>query len=296
VRRLGFGFSIAAFLVSAAALIALALDHAAAQQGASVSQNADGGTTSENKGQDFTRPENLFQLRYIYQTAPGSGSVPGTTRTVTTQREVFRSDVKIDPAPQWTLALRGDLPFVEKNPVTADNPAGDFVDGLGDADVQAALIRQFDPRWAAGAGLRIIAPTGSPDLTSGKWQAVPVAGARYSLPELTTGSYAAGLVRYEVSFAGDPKKRNISNLQLAPMLNVDLPNHWFVTIYPNTEIRINFGDPITGQTGRLFLPVDLMVGRTLTKDITLSLEVSIPVIKDYPVYDFKTITRLNIKF
>jgi hypothetical protein len=162
--------------------------------------------------------------------------------------------------------------------------------------VQAALIRQFDSRWAAGAGLRIIAPTGSPDLTSGKWQAEPVAGARYSLPELTTGSYVAGLVRYDVSFAGDSKKRNISNLQLAPMLNIDLPNHWFVTIYPNTEIRINFGDPITGQRGRLFLPVDLMVGRTLTKDITLSLEVSIPVIKDYPVYDFKTVTRLNIKF
>jgi hypothetical protein len=44
------------------------------------------------------------------------------------------------------------------------------------------------------------------------------------------------------------------------------------------------------------LPVDFMVGRTLMRDITLSLEVSIPVIKDYPVYDFKAVTRLNIKF
>jgi hypothetical protein len=296
VRRLRFWFSIAAFLVSAAWITALTLDHAAAQQGAPASQNADDGATSENNGQDFTRPENLFQLRYIYQTAPGSGTVPGTTRTVTTQREVLRSDVTIDLAPQWTLALRGDLPFVEKNQIAADNPAGDFVDGLGDADVQAALIRQFDSRWAAGAGLRIVAPTGSPDLTSGKWQAVPVAGVRYSMPELTPGSYVAGLVRYDISFAGDPTKKNISNLQLAPMLNIDLPNHWFITIYPDTEIRINFGDRITGQTGRLFLPADFMLGRTLAKDVTLSLEVSIPIIKDYPVYDFKTVMRLNIKY
>jgi hypothetical protein len=55
------------------------------------------------------------------------------------------------------------------------------------------------------------------------------------------------------------------------MLNIALPNNWFLTLYPNPDIRINFGDPITGQTGRLFLPVDFMVGRTLTRDITLSL-------------------------
>ena len=47
------------------------------------------------------------------------------------------------------------------------------------------------------------------------------------------------------------------------------------TLYPNTEIRINYGDPILGQTGRLFLPTDFMVGRNVLKDVTLSLEVSV---------------------
>jgi len=87
-------------------------------------------------------------------------------------------------------------------------------------------------------------------------------------------------VRYDVSFAGDPSRRNVSNLQLAPI----------------TEIRINYGDPIPGQTGRLFLPADFMVGRNVLKDVTLSLEVSVPVIKDYPVYNFRTVTRINMKF
>ena len=39
-----------------------------------------------------------------------------------------------------------------------------------------------------------------------------------------------------------------------------------------------------------------MVGRNVLKDVTLSLEVSVPVIKDYPVYNFRTVTRINMKF
>jgi hypothetical protein len=107
----------------------------------------------DNNGQDFTRPENLFQIRNLYQTAPANGSVPGTLRTVTTDMTILRADGVMALAPQWSIALRGDLPFVTRNPLTADNPGGQYVYGLGDADIQAALIRQFDSRWAAGAGL-----------------------------------------------------------------------------------------------------------------------------------------------
>ena len=57
-----------------------------------------------------------------------------------------------------------------------------------------------------------------------------------------------------------------------------------------------FGDPVTGQTGRLFLPFDGMIGLNLTKDWVASLEVSVPVIKDYPVYDFKTEARIHVSY
>jgi hypothetical protein len=40
-------------------------------------------------------------------------------------------------------------------------------------------------------------------------------------------------------------------------------------------------DPVTGQTGRYFLPFDFSVVPSLTKDFTVSLEVGIPIIKDY---------------
>ena len=281
-----------------AALCFIALNAVEAQQATSVSpQGAGSADAAYNNGQDFTRPETLFQLRYIYQTAPGSGSGPGTIRTVTTDSAVLRSDLKIDVAPQWTLALRGDLPFVAKNAITADDPTGGYIYGLGDAFAQAALIDTLSPRWAAGAGLRVVAPTGTNDLTGGTWQALPVVGARYMLPEITEGSFFTGLARYDVSFAkAVASARNVSNLQFAPTLNIDLPGRWFVTFYPDPDIRVNFGDPITGQTGRLFLPADFLVGREITKDIVTSLEIGFPLVNDYPVYDFKMVARLNIKF
>jgi len=39
-----------------------------------------------------------------------------------------------------------------------------------------------------------------------------------------------------------------------------------------------------------------MVGRDIGKNITVSLEASVPIVNQYPVYDFKTVARLNLKF
>jgi len=125
---------------------------------------------------------------------------------------------------------------------------------------------------------------------------MPIAGFRYALSEISSGSFLEPFSRYAVSFAGDPSKRNISNLQLAPYLNLGLPDHWFVAFYPSPDIRVNFGDPVTGQTGRLFLPFDARIGRNLTDHIALSLEVGVPIIKDYPVYNVKAEVRLNVSY
>ena len=98
-----------------------------------------------------------------------------------------------------------------------------------------------------------------------------------------------------MSVAGDPTKRNISEAQIAPTFNVDLLGPWFLTFYPSYDVRINYGDPVSGQTERLFLPADLAFGYAPNDKTSLSLEVSVPIIKDYPVYDFKTEFRVVIK-
>lgn len=249
----------------------------------------DASAQASNTGDDFDKPPaNLFQLMYGYRTAPGQGSVPDTTREVTTDTLNFRFDHRIDLAPQWDLVFRTDLPLLAKNPLSSENPDGDTLYGVGDLDVQAALIHALDQRWTVGAGARLFAPTGGDELSSGKWRIMPGAAVRYALLEINPASYIEPLVRYDVSFAGDPSKRNISSLQIAPTVNIGLPDRWFVTLYPSPDIRVNFGDPVTGQTGRLFLPFDFRVGRKLSDNSTVSLEIGVPIISDYPVYNFKT--------
>src|SRR5262245_15011620 len=115
-------------------------------------------------GDDATRPLNLLQLRYTYKTAPG------TTRSVTTHTITLRADRRIDLKPDWQLAFRTDLPALSTNPITSDNPEGHFRDGMGDAEFQAALIHDFNERWAAGFGDKLIAPTGNDRLARRKWQ------------------------------------------------------------------------------------------------------------------------------
>ena len=252
-----------------------------------------GPTTSQDV---FKPPENLFQLRYQYRTAPGSGSTPGSIATVTTDQIRLRLDHRIDLSQQSLLVLRSDLRVVAKDPITSSNPNGDYLYGLGNTDIQAVYAYNFDSRWAAGFGSRLIAPTGADTLGSGKWQIMPIAGFRYGLSEISPGSYLEPYARYDVSFAGDPAKRNISNLQLAPLFTLGLQKTWVISFYPSADIRVNFGDPVTGQTGRLFLPFDTRIGRKLNDHTAISFEIGIPIIKDYPVYNLKAEVRLNVTF
>jgi hypothetical protein len=252
---------------------------------------------STNTGDDFFRPPpNLFQMMSRYQTALGTGSTPGSLRDVTTETLNLRMDHAFYLAPQWTLSLRGDLPLVAKDPITSSNPDGDYLHGAGDAQFLAAVIHNLDQRLAVGFGARLITPTGGDTLGAGKWQVMPVVGFRYALWEVNSASYFEPIIRYDVSFAGDPTKKNISNLQFAPTINLGLPDRWFISFYPSADIRINLGDPITGQTGRLFLPFDARIGRKLTDNTALSFELGVPIIRDYPVYNVKTQVRLNLTY
>ena len=296
-RFVAIGFRlIGCTLAALAAFPAAAIAQQAPSPGAAAPQTADQELGGGPEGDLLTRTR-LFQLYYAVKTAPGSGP-NGTIRTVTTDTFKLRGDTNIDLNSDWQLALRADLPFEAKDAYNSSNPNADFLHGLGDADVQAALVHQINDRWTAGAGARLIMPTGDWDngLGSGKWQIMPIAGVRYALPEISPGSYLEPLLRYDQSFAGDPAKRAVSNLQFAPMVNLSLPDRFYFTLYPNPDIRWNFGPAVTGQTGRLFLPFDARIGRKFSKTLNVSLEVGLPIIRQYPVYDFTSQLRVNINF
>ena len=162
---------------------------------------------------------------------------------MTTDTFKLRGDYAFDLSPDWQFVVRGDLPYLAKDPVNSVNPDGEFIYGLGDADVQGTIIHTFDSRWKAGAAVRLITPSGDWDngLGSGLWRVQPAAGFRYSLPEISSGSYFEPFARYDQSFAGDPAKKEISNLQFAPFVNFSLPDRFFLSLYPSPDIRWNFG-------------------------------------------------------
>jgi hypothetical protein len=293
VATIGFrlvGWTLAAALPAAAVAQQAPAPLGGASQAAD--QDLGGGPTG-----DILNPENLFQLYYGVKTAPGSGP-NGTIRTVTTDTFKLRGDYAFDLSPDWQFVVRGDLPFLGKDAYNSSNPNANFLYGLGDADVQGTLIQTFDSRWKAGVAVRFITPSGDWDdgLGSGLWQVQPAAGFRYALPEISSGSYFEPFARYDQSFAGDPAKKAISNLQFAPLLNFSLPDRFFFSLYPSADIRWNFGPAVTGQTGRLFLPFDARIGRNFSKNLSVSLEVGVPIIKQYPVYDFTSQLRVNINF
>jgi len=239
-------------------------------------------------GEDFTRPQRSVETRLLFQTSSGA--------TSQTERGswLLRANWKVELDNGWRLGLLSQVPVVDKTTFAPTGTDQEF--GIGDAALQAALIRDIDRHWAYGFGARLVAPTADDSLGSGKRQIMPGVGVRYSFLEIGPDTYFVPVVRYAISFAGDPSRRNISEPQIAPTLNIGLPNHWFVTFYPSNDIRINFGDPISGQTGRLFLPFDVAVGRKITDTWTISLEASVPIVNDYPVYDFKTEVRMNFAF
>jgi hypothetical protein len=69
---------------------------------------------------------------------------------------------------------------------------------------------------AFGNGARLVAPTASDDIGSGNWEIMPGFGVRYTFTELSSDTYFVPAMRYAVSFAGSPAKRNISEPQIAP--------------------------------------------------------------------------------
>lgn len=238
-------------------------------------------------GQDPTRPVTRVDLRYQYQNAP-----PPTRDDVGIV--TLRADKGFGLGKGWTLAMRVDAPFISNEFVTRDNLHGERHTGAGDLLVQGLLIKAESPSFAWAVGAQAIFPTASEDgLGNGKYRLVPTIGVGTRTPSLGESAWAAALLRYDFDVAGKDDRRHISELQFAPMVNIPLPRYWFVNLYPSTDIRYNFMAERPGDTGKWFVPFNFMVGRMLDRVTVASVEMGIPVVNDYKVYDFKLEARIG---
>jgi hypothetical protein len=62
------------------------------------------------------------------------------------------------------------------------------------------------------------------------------------------------------------------------------------------DIRYNFGSKRPGDAGRWFFPFNFMVGKMVTRSVVASVEIGVPIVDDYEVYDFKLKARVGLFF
>lgn len=233
-----------------------------------------------NNGQDPSRPVRRFDLRYQHQ-QPDEG--------LNVNLLTLRMDWPIAIAEGWKLNTRIDLPFAYSDVPSADNPNGDHEAGVGDVLVQALLIRPLNKQWAVFGGLQAIFPTASQDqFGSGSMRLLPTIGARWAPDWMPKGWWVAGLVRYDFDVWKDDNRESTSDLILEPVLNIALPEHWFVTISPEFKYSL--------IEDAWFLPIDFTVGKMLTPKIIASVEFKHELYDEYPQYDWAVEFRIGFFF
>lgn len=258
---------------SAATLVSILFSTAAYAQ--------DAPDTPVNHGHDVTRPLHRFDLLQNY-TTPSDG--------INSWTSTLRYERPFELENSWKVAYRFEFPFVYSNDGSQQiGYRGSYGDTLMQAVVSNAKI---DERQGFGFGLRLIAPTASePALGTGKWLMLPTVGYRYSLPEISDGSYFQLVARYRFDFAGDATRSHVSDLQLAPSLNIALPKSWYLTLFPSTDIRYNF------MRREWFVPFNFEIGRALNEKVQAGLEIGFPMLQgDFPVYKFKAEAHVTILF
>jgi hypothetical protein len=247
-----------------------------------------------NNGEDFTRPIGRFDLRGRYERLPNDGGLR-PEKWVTT----LRTDLWTGLAQGWKLYGRVDLPLVYANDVpSSSNPKGHAKFGVGDLLTEAAIILPPPtPRLGYGFGVRAVWPTaGLDEAGKGKYQIGPLVGLRYSLPEISPGSFVLIELRYQNSIASrnhNKARPALNQLNVQPKLNVSLPSAWFVTLFASKNIEINFADG-----GKVFVPLDLMVGRKFGDKLIASVEYSRGLLHDrgFEPYEWQLEGRFGYHF
>jgi hypothetical protein len=242
-------------------------------------QQAPEAAGSTSIGYDITKP--IHRLDYFLENAQSPGGVQTWTSKLRYERPFDLDD-------SWKLALRVEFPVVTTN----ETQSGFYATGFGDTQFQWVVSKVLDARHGFGFGVRFWAPTASGDeFGNGRWRMAPSAGYRYSLPELSDGSYFQFLARYQFDFGGDPNRSHTSNLQFAPSLNVALAQGWSVTLFPSTDIRYDF------MKQQWFVPFDLEIAKQWNSNFLTGVEIGVPLFETAnPVYKFKIEGHIALRF
>ncbi|MDD5628388.1 MAG: hypothetical protein PHU21_04955 [Elusimicrobia bacterium] len=249
------------------------------------SASAQAGKEDANNGRDLARPLSKVGWLYQYQRL-GTPEYDDHLNTLEAQKPFILS-------PVWKLNLGLDLP------IDANDAAGPgtFQGGLGDAQLFGLLVSKVNDTVYWGLGAAAIFPTASQThLGDGKYRLAPGAGIRFGLPGHGEDDWLLLQASYDQDVAGDPDRSPVRVWHFKPNLNLTFCQDWFFDLYPSSDISYNAGDLQPGDTGRWFIPFDFLFGKVWQKTAAASLEISIPLVRDYDLYKFKLGTEVDFFF
>ncbi len=143
-----------------------------------------------------------------------------------------------------------------------------------------------------GASLRLVWPTGgSPPFGDGQYQWAPALYLSYRRPDIGYGMTFYPLARYFMSYHADiAGASEIRKLDLYPMVIFDLPNLWFIALYPESPIVYN---EITDQW---FVPFEAMAGKKISERLHVGFGGAVKLGGGYPQYKYLIEARIRWLF
>jgi len=221
-----------------------------------------------NNGQDFTRPVRRVDVLSTYADKEGSAWSESMT---------LRAGLPIDLPGGWVVSLRAEQPYTWIDGVSTNNPAGKSLGGFSEIMFEALAIPPSDGKWAYALGAQWIPPSASHDeLGTGRHQVIPSAGFRYDMGAWMPGAWCGLMARHAVDVAGYSGFSHISQTIVQPMININLPDAWFLTLAP--EIRYDW------KQSEWFVPFDMTAGRMITKNLVASFNYKSAINDDLHLY------------
>jgi hypothetical protein len=230
-------------------------------------------------GADPTRPRPELLAKYGFLNAPGR---PPDSVNLFTLEGILRVPVN----DRWAGRLRFEMPLGLTNVPSADEPGSAWRFGSGDLLTEAAAIHYLNARWAVAAGGQLVFPTASQNVIGDDAWVLGVGGVvRAMLPELSDDSFVVPQLVYAFDAGGTRRGERVQALLLQPTIHWAATHAIFLELFPSGDIVVNFDQP--ERRGRLFFPITALAGVLLTPRLVTTLEIGVPLVKDYPVYDFK---------
>lgn len=221
------------------------------------------------------RPETRFDFRVRFQEEDED------IDSVTT---IFRFDSTFPYPGGRSLATRFDIPLVLTGTEPSDTSES-AVFGLGNLLLQGIHYQPISPEWDVGPGVRLLPPTATSAETGDlNWRVAPMLAATARPKEWREGDFFNIKLFYLTSLGGGPVTRQWA---IQPTLNLNLPANWVFIFEP--DVRVNYAD---GDNGAVFFPSGITFGRYINRDTLIALKTDIPLIDNYPRYDWRLELRI----